>query len=396
MVDGKDLNYPRPGMKADVCITAPGRGLHTRNATGPRAPVSATPLAPERLLAARTAFVTRRVSRQDARTLLTDAVPAAGDIALARVQRLRHHTKLQCPAGRRVQLFHGDEIIVSYADRYAPQQFEAYVPKTIGLCHLVASGGIAAQAVNWHERIYRGPTEIEVLGILGDADGQALNLRRYALAPSPAADSRPPVIAFAGTSMDSGKTTAAAHFVRGLSRAGLRVAAAKVTGTGACNDFFLMKDAGASTVLDFTDAGYASTYQVGEPAIQRIVETLTDELARQHPDVIVVEVADGLAQSETAALLSTAWFRQAIEGIVFCAQDALGAKSGVDWLRRRGHEVIAVSGLLTAAPLAIREAGELIEQRIIGLDGLSDRFISRSLLNGTTHNAAELFNACAG
>ncbi len=394
MVNGKEMNYPGLGMKADAVVTNSGRGLNKRNASGAKAPSHATVLAPDRLLAARTAFVTRRVAKQDARTLLTDAVPAAGDIALARVQRLRHHTKLQCPGGRRVQLFHGDEIIVSYADRYAPQQFEAYVPKTIGLCHLVASGGVAAQAVNWHERIYRGPTEIEVLGILGDADGQTLNLRHYALAQPAAPNSRPPVIAFAGTSMDSGKTTAAAHFVRGLSRAGLRVAAAKVTGTGACNDFFLMKDAGATMVLDFTDAGYASTYRVGEPAIQRIVDTLIDELARERPDVIVVEVADGLAQSETAALLSTVWFRQAIEGIVFCAQDALGAKSGVDWLRRRGHEVIAVSGLLTAAPLAIREAGELIEQRIIGLDGLSDRFISRSLLNGNTHSA-ELFNACA-
>jgi hypothetical protein len=195
--------------------------------------------------------------------------------------------------------------------------------------------------------------------------------------------------------MDSGKTTAGAHLVRGLSRAGLRVGAAKVTGTGACNDYFLMQDAGAKVVLDFTDAGHVSTYRVGEPAIRRIIDMLTSELARHELDVAVLEVADGLVQAETAALLSAAWFRQAIDGIVFCAQDAMGAKAGVEWLEQRGHEGMAVSGLLTAAPLAMREAGELLEQPVIGLDGLSDRYVSRSLLARDVRDA-ELANACAG
>ena len=360
----------------------------------------ARPLARERLGAARAAFVTRRVDLEDARTLLRGATPRAGDLALARVKRLRHHARLQLANGRRVQLFHGDEIVVCYGDRYAPQQFEAYVPATIGPCHLVASGGVAAHAVNWHQRIHRGPTEIEVLGILGDADGRALNLRHYALNPQrsealrPEAP-RPRLIVVAGTSMDSGKTTAGAHLVRGLSRAGLRVGAAKVTGTGACNDYFLMQDAGASIVLDFTDAGYVSTYRVGEPAIRRIVETLSAELGRHKLDVAVLEVADGLVQAETAALLSAAWFRHVIDGVVFCAQDAMGAKAGVDWLEQRGHEVLAVSGVLTAAPLAMREAGDLVQQPVIGLDGLSDRYVSRSLLDRDARGA-ELRNACTG
>jgi len=356
---------------------------------------AARPLAKGRLQAARAAFVARRVDLADARTLLTEATPRAGDVVLARVKRLRHHAKLQCANGRRVQLFHGDEIVVCYGDRYAPQQFEAYVPKTIGHCHLVASGGVAAHAVNWHQRIHRGPTEIEVLGILGDAGGHALNLRHYALHPRSTDAARPRLIVVAGTSMDSGKTTAGAHLVRGLSRAGLRVGAVKVTGTGACNDFFLMQDAGAAVVLDFTDSGHVSTYRVGEPAIRRIVETLCAELAHHKLDAAVLEVADGLVQAETAALLSAAWFRHAIDGIVFCAQDAMGAKAGVDWLEERGHDVMAVSGLLTAAPLAMREAGELLQQPIIGLDGLSDRYVSCSLL-ARDARGAELRNACAG
>jgi len=360
-----------------------------------RAASPARPLAQGRLAAARAAFVTRRVDLGDACNLLTEAIPRAGDVVLARVKRLRHHARLQLANGRRVQLFHGDEIVACYGDRYAPQQFEAYVPATIGPCHLVASGGVAAHAVNWHQRIHRGPTEIEVLGILGDADGCPLNLRHYALHSQRTEAPRPRLIVVAGTSMDSGKTTAGAHLVRGLSRAGLRVGAAKVTGTGACNDYFLMQDAGASVVLDFTDAGHVSTYRVGEPAIRRIVETLSAELGRHKLDVAVLEVADGLVQAETAALLSAAWFRHAIDGVVFCAQDAMGAKAGVDWLEQRGHEVLAVSGVLTAAPLAMREAGDLVQQPVIGLDGLSDRYVSRSLLDRDARGA-ELRNACTG
>ncbi|WP_405228160.1 hypothetical protein [Lentisalinibacter sediminis] len=356
---------------------------------------SVRPLEAGRLRAARSAFVTRRVPLEDAKTLVTDACPTAGDLVLARVKRIRHHGKLQCARGRRVQLFHGDEIVVCYGDRYAPQQFEAYVPRTIGHCHLVASGGVAAQAVNWHQRIHRGPTEIEALGILADEHGNTLNLRRYTLPAGSGGEAPPRVIVVAGTSMDSGKTTAGAHLVRGLTRAGLRVGAAKITGTGACNDYFLMKDAGAEPVLDFTDAGYVSTYRVGEAAIRRISETLIAELGRSGVDVAVVEVADGLVQSETAALLGADWLRRAIDGVVFCAQDAMGARAGVDWLRERGHGVIAVSGLLTAAPLAMRETADLVEPPVVGLDGLSDRYVSRSLL-ACEHGGTELRDAVAG
>ena len=134
---------------------------------------------------------------------------------------------------------------------------------------------------------------------------------------------------------------------------------------------------------------------MGEPAIRRIIETLSAELARHELDVAVLEVADGLVQAETAALRSAAWFRHAIDGVVFCAQDALGAKAGVEWLEQRGHDVLAVSGVLTAAPLAMREAGELLRQPVIGLDGLSDRYVSRSLL-ARDARGAELRNARAG
>jgi len=338
------------------------------------------PLAAGRIAAARQSFVTRRVDLAAARALITSATPGAGDLVLARVQNLGHHKRLQLPTGRRARLFPGDEIIVAYGDRYAPQQFEALVPRSLGPCHLVASGGVAAHALTWHSQI-QAPTEIEPIGLLVSQSGRRLNLRDWGLGQRPSGRRPPVVVAVAGTAMDAGKTTAGAHLVRGIRRAGLSVGTAKVTGTGACNDFDWMRDAGAGVVLDFTDAGYVSTHRLGTPVLVNIAATLLDQLAAAAVDVALLEIADGLAQPETAALLESDWALAAIDAVMFCAGDALGASAGLEWLARRRHRVLCVSGLLTAAPLAIRETEMLAPGTpVLDLAALSDPLTAQRLV----------------
>jgi hypothetical protein len=144
--------------------------------------------------------------------------------------------------------------------------------------------------------------------------------------------------------------------IRGLRRAGLKVGAAKVTGTGAGGDFWQMTDAGASSVLDFTDAGFASTYRLPVERVEGILRDLTAHLALEGAEAIVVEVADGLFQEETAGLLCSATFASLVDAVVFAAGDALGALAGLQWLRHHRIPVAALSGCLTRAPLATREA----------------------------------------
>jgi hypothetical protein len=76
------------------------------------------------------------------------------------------------PEGRRKLLFVGDEIVVAYGNRYAPNQFEAVVPKTLGPCHLVAAGGVAAKALSWHASVSKGATQITPLGLITDPTGR--------------------------------------------------------------------------------------------------------------------------------------------------------------------------------------------------------------------------------
>ena len=344
--------------------------------------LQAAPLGADRLARAKVAYAVRRVSSSAMETLITgDVCPRPGDLVLARVDRLGQHARLELVTGRRASLYVGDEIVVCYANRYAPDQFESKVPDDLGPCHLVAGGGIASQMLSRHQRVRRA-TSITPIGLVGDRQSRPVNLADWALAPQVGGrKSGPFTVAVVGTSMNAGKTTAAAHLIRGLVRSGLKVAACKVTGTGSGCDPWLMLDSGATSVLDFTDAGYASTFGVPLVEIERIVTTLTGHLAAEGFDAIVMEVADGLVQAETAALLQSAVFSRAVNGVIFAANDAMGAKCGTEWLGRYGLPVLGVSGTLTAAPLARREAEVVTGLPVFGLEELSNPDIG-SLLGG--------------
>jgi hypothetical protein len=353
------------------------------------------PLDPRRLAVAKSAYTTRFVSRLIASDphgygLVTGdhVVPHAGDVVLARVTRLGQHPGIQLPDGRRATLFQGDEILVAYGDRYAPDQFEAEVPDNLGPTHLVAAGGLAATVVSAHSKMAT-PTQIEPVGLLTNADG-VVTLKRCAPFETAAPEDvtvlrrvgKPLVIGVLGTSMNSGKTTTVASIVRGLAKAGLEVAAGKVTGTGACGDPMLFNDSGASRVLDFTDFGHGSTYLMEHGAVRSLFVSLVRELAATGPDVIVVEVADGLLQRETARLLKDPLFKQQVDLVVFAAGEALGAVAGQAHLAQYGLAPVAISGMLTASPLAKIEAAGALDVPVLDKDELASAQVAELLMPG--------------
>ena len=67
-------------------------------------------------------------------------------------------------------------------------------------------------------------------------------------------------------------------------------------------------------------------------------------------------MADGLFQSETAALLNSRVFAKIVDSVILAASDITDAVAGVECLRRKHLPVTAISGRLTASPLAIIEA----------------------------------------
>jgi len=194
----------------------------------------------------------------------------------------------------------------------------------------------------------------------------------WALPSAEAKQPRPFVITVVGTAMNAGKTTTAAHLIKGLSRSGMKVGAAKLTGTGAGGDRWLMSDAGAMEVVDFTDAGFASTYRTATlPQLERIQSQLMAHLRNIGSEAIVLEIADGLFQQETAMLLESPLFKANIDAVIFAAGDAMGACGGADWLHQRNLPVVALSGCVSASPLAAREAQHITGLPVLGLDELS-------------------------
>ncbi|WP_216699225.1 DUF1611 domain-containing protein [Arthrobacter sp. H14] len=324
-----------------------------------------------RLLSAKKAYTTRFVA--DAIELnpygydvQPKAAPQAGDVVLARVTELGKHTKLESPASRRQTMFLGDEILVAYGNRYAPDQFLAVVPDDLQPCHLVAGGGLAGTVLEQHAAIDK-PTAIEPIGLLS-RHGKVVNLQDAAphqIHSSSQLPGRPPVIAVLGTSMNSGKSTTLGCLVKGLTTAGLNVSAGKATGTGAGNDPRLFTDGGATKVLDFTDFGYPTTFKLDYETVRGLLTSMIDALTFSATDVVVIEIADGVYQGETSRLLSDPVFHDAVDHVIFSAADALGAAGGLQVLRESGVNVAAVSGLLTASPLAAKEAASVLDTPVI-------------------------------
>lgn len=291
--------------------------------------------------------------------------PRSGDLLLATVNGLGHHSRLESPHGRRAQMYPGDEIIVAYGARYAPDQFEAVVPESVGPCDLVAGGGIAARVVARHASVKKA-TSITPIGVLTDVAGHPLNVRRFAPEqPAQRGASVAQIVAVVGTSMNAGKTTAAASLIHGLVSGGLKVGACKITGTGSGGDIWSMRDAGAAVALDFTDVGYATTAGADLGELEASAHSLIDGVTAQGVDVVVVEIADGLLQRETAALLNSPRMAQRLDALMLAAADSMGAIMAATWLRERGLPLRAVTGLLTSSPLAIKEAQQQLDVEVV-------------------------------
>lgn len=336
-------------------------------------------LAPRRLRRAKTSYTARAfrtVARENGHTGYglrrgRGVAPAAGDLVLARVAAIGQHKRLEAYNSRRRHLFVGDEVIVAYGDRYAPDQFLAEVPHNLDYTNLVAAGGMASRVIEKHEGIDPA-TVLEPVGLI-TRDGEVLTLadlsghriRPWQEARAAMSADGPTVVMVFGSSMNSGKSTTVGCLVNGLDRAGLRVHAGKATGTGAGNDAGLFRDGGADRVVDFTDFGLASTFKLSVERIKDVVFSMAAVLAEGGPDVVVIEIADGIYQGETAALVADEDFRALTDRVLFACGEALAAAAGATLLQGAGLPLVAVSGRLTSAPLIAREAAAVVSVPIV-------------------------------
>jgi len=344
------------------------------------------------LAEAKWSFATRRVDHTDAVSMMTDFENTGhGDLILGRVMTIGKHAGIQLASGRRSELFTGDLVVLPCAARYAPDQFEGIAEIDPNGADMLAGGGCLGKVRARNERV-KPPTRVLPIGRLTNRAGTAVNLADYAL-PAPTEASRIPVIAVFGTAMNSGKTLATARLGYGLRQTGLKVATIKATGTGSFGDFNEYEDTGVHYIADFTDAGLATTYMVPLPRIKNCTERLLADAERHECDVVVMEVADGLFQRESAALLADEEFRQRIGAMVFACGDAVAAAGGVHELRRLGYEPDALTGMLSCSPMAVAEAQAATGIRVMTKGELSDPGEAMAILRRATRSHAEACTA---
>ncbi|MGQ0776652.1 MAG: DUF1611 domain-containing protein [Pseudonocardiales bacterium] len=333
----------------------------------------------ERIGRVKVAYSVRRVNLDRPLWLVDGIAPRHGDLLLARVFEIGQHPRLELTTSRRAMLYPGDEIVIGMGARYAPDQFEAELPDDLAPCHLVAAGGVAA-AMRCKHSSMKDPTSIVPVGLVAVADGRVLNAADGALPLVEPLPRRVPTVLVTGTAMNAGKTTSVISLVRGLTAAGLRIGACKLTGTGAGGDRYSFVDAGAAEVLDFTDLGLVSTFGVPLEVLVRTSVAMHRHLVARGVDVVLMEAADGLLCAETAALIDTGPVRNIVDGTVFAAGDAAGAVLGVQLLRKRRMRLLAVSGVLTASPLAVREVQTEIDLPVYGPAELADPRVALRML----------------
>lgn len=320
---------------------------------------------------AKWAFSTRRVYRGDVKGIDTRFSAAKpGDLILARVGEINQHRRLQLTSGRPSDLFPGDLIVAACGARYAPDQFEGVAEIDPEGADLLAGGGCIGRMRLRDER-RKAATRVIPVGRLLGAGGAPVNLQNYAIAARPES-SYPPVIAVVGTAMNSGKTLATARLALGLRLAGWRVGAIKATGTGAFGDFNEYTDTGAHFVADFTDAGMVTTYLEPLERIKGGIRDLLGAAAQEGCEVVVMEIADGLFQKETAELLADEWFQSRISGLVFTCGDAVAAAGGAAILAQNQLTPDVITGIVSCSPMAAREAQEATGIRVLGKEALSD------------------------
>ncbi len=313
-------------------------------------------------------------------------LPKAGDVAIFRVKEIGKHTRIQTINGNNRYILPGDLIMATFGNRYATEQLEGYVPTAYHSNYqMLGQGGVVGIMASIHNKFELiGPTTLSLVGYVVDETGQVINTKYLNHeAPSEYISTLsipvPKIILSLGTSMDSGKTTTAAFLARGLKQAKKKVAYIKLTGTAYTKDKAMVRDYGAKMSLDFSDFGFPSTYMCSIRELLILYKYLLEKAKSIRPDVVIVEIADGLLQRETAALINNSVFAQNVFGVLFSATDSMSAIHGANILKGLNFKVIGVTGLFTTSPLLVDEVRRQSEHHVLVGEDLMSKKIFETL-----------------
>jgi hypothetical protein len=309
--------------------------------------------------------------------LSPEVLAEEGSVVAVRVLSSKSsYNTLELPSGRFSKIRPGDVIAVALGHRKALFGFAGRVPREVRVgdhLHLLNLGGVLGLCESANPD-FGEPFVCEVLGqvlhfpYLEQRIGVPAHIRQGAIPVRERLETGGiPVVAVVGSSMNAGKTAAACSLIQAFRRRGLAVGAAKATGVSLRRDILGMEDAGARDVRIFTDLGIVTTTPETAPIAAR---TLLSELAESRPDVLVLELGDGLlGLYGVDAILDASDLRGTFRAVVLAASDPVAAWGGVQILRdQHGIETDVVTG-----PATDNDAGSVLVERRTGVPGHNAR-----------------------
>ena len=302
-------------------------------------------------------------------------------IAVRVLNNKTRYNQLELTSGRMAKVNQGDVIVGALGHRKALRGYSGYLPDELEVgssVQVLNTGGVLGICDSANPDV-GAPFDCEVLGTvlhfpyLGERIGVPARIGARALDSEMKIECRGiPVIAIAGTCMDSGKTAAACAIVSRLRHLGLNIAACKATGVSLRRDILAMEDAGAFATMIFSDLGIVTTTVENGPALTR---SLLSGLAEFDPDVIVIELGDGLLGAYgVEAILHDRTISDVLTAVILCANDPVAAWGGTRILR----EQFDITPALITGPAT---------DNAVGIDQITDR-LSLPAINALTNGVA--------
>lgn len=240
------------------------------------------------------------------------------------------YNELELTSGRMSKIKKGDIIVVALGQRMALKGFVGHLPKSLksgDIIHLLNFGGVAGVCTSANTQEVGEPLRIRVLGGI-ERGGQVANINQAALfKPKKSLKNKTPLIIVTGTAMDSGKTTVATEIIKTLTRMGMNLGGAKLTGVGAQRDVYKMSDNGVKNAVSFVDCGITSTANLDGQVIADMTKGALDYLAKDKTlDTIIIEFGDGLmGRYGVEAILKDPDIQDRVRLHIGCASDPVGA-----------------------------------------------------------------------
>jgi hypothetical protein len=297
--------------------------------------------------------VTKNIPLEQEIEITTENIPVTEGTVLAvevmADQKL--YNELELKSGRMSKLSQGDKIVVALGRRRALRGFVGDLPTSLKAGDIIdrlSMSGVSGVCVSANQTEVGKPLPIKILGAV-IVDGKIANIKDHQkFPPADTLKKSAPLVLVTGTCMHVGKTTVAAEMIKQGSRAGLKVASAKMTGVAAMRDLEDMRDYGSVEAVSFLDAGLTSSIG-NEAVLLSVFKGALNHLNTNHtPDVIIIEFGDGiLGEYGVMELIKDPEIQAATAAHIGCAYDPVGAVKLAEIAEEIGLPLTVVSGPIT-------------------------------------------------